>query len=56
MPTSDAVLLPTDADVVLLVNDVGKVNGQNDVDVWVLGFPTVLDEQGDVEVSFCDLL
>ena len=40
--------------VVLLVDDVDKVNGQNDVDV--LGCPTVLDEQGDVEVSLCDLL
>ena len=34
--------------VVFLVDDVDKLNGQNDVDV--LGFPTVLDVQGDVEV------
>ena len=40
--------------VVLLLDDVDKVDGQNDVDV--LGFPTVLDVQGDVEVSLCDLL
>ena len=40
--------------IVLLLNDVDKVNGQSDVDV--LDFPTVLDEQGDVEVSLCDLL
>ena len=38
----------------LLLEDVDKVNGLNDVDV--LDSPTVLDEQGDVEVSLCDLL
>ena len=59
-PTSD-VLLPDDVGSVLkmfaimfLLDDVDKVNGQNDVDV--LDFPTVLDEQGDAEVSLCDLL
>ena len=39
---------------VLIVENVDKVNGLNDVDV--LGSPTVLDEQGDVEVNLCDLL
>ena len=38
----------------LLLENVDKVNGLNDVDV--LDSPTVLDEQGDVEVSLCDLL
>ena len=38
----------------LLLEDVDKVNGLNDVDV--LDSPTVLDEQGDVEVNLCDLL
>ena len=40
--------------VTLLLKDVDKVNELNDVNV--LGSPTVLDEQGDVEVSLCDLL
>ena len=60
LPTFD-VLLPDDVGsilkmfaVVLLLDDVGKVNEHNDIDV--LGFPTVLDDQGDVEVSLCDLL
>ena len=35
----------------LLLEDVDTVNGLNDVDV--LDSPTVLDEQGDVEVSLC---
>ena len=39
---------------VLLLDDVDKVNEQGDIDV--LGSPTVLDDQGDVEVSLCDLL
>ena len=53
MPTLDGIPLPEDVEVVLmilvevlLVNDVGKVDGQNDEDV--LGFPTVLNEEGDV--------
>ena len=61
VPIFDVVLLPDDVEVVLaifvvvlLVDDVDKVDGQNDVDV--LGFPTVLDVQGDVEVNLCDLL
>ena len=37
-----------------LLDEVDKVNDVADVDV--LDFPTVLDEQGDVEVSLCDLL
>ena len=41
-------------DVVLLVDDVDKVDGQNDADV--LGFPTVLDVQDDAEVNLRDLL
>ena len=40
--------------IVLLLDDVGKVNEHNDV--VALGFPTVLDDQGDVEVSLSDLL
>ena len=40
--------------IVLKVNDVDRVNGQDDADE--LNFPAVLDEQGDVEVSWCDLL
>ena len=61
VPTSDVVLLPDDVGValmmfaiVLLVNDVDRVNGQDDADE--LNFSAVLDEQGDVEVSWCDLL
>ena len=57
VPTSDVLLLDDVGSVlkiVLLHDDVDKVNGQNDVDV--VDFPTVLDEQGDVEVSLCDLL
>ena len=65
VPIFDVVLLPEDVEddvefvlasfaVVLLVDDVDKVDGQDDADV--LGFPTVLDVQGDVEVSLCDLL
>ena len=40
--------------IVLLVDGVDEVDGQDDADV--LGFPTVLDVQGDVEVILCDLL
>ena len=40
--------------VVLLVDDVDTIDGQNDADV--LRFPTVLDVQGDVEVNLRDLL
>ena len=61
VPIFDVVLLPDDVEVVLvsfvvvfLVDDVDKIDGQNDADV--LGFLTVLDEQGIVEVSLCDLL
>ena len=38
----------------LLLEDVSDVNGLSKVDV--LDSPTVLDEQGDVEVNLCDLL
>ena len=61
VPTSDVVLLPDDVGaalmmfaIVLLVNDVERVNGQDDADE--LNFPAALDEQDDVEVSWCDLL
>ena len=61
VPILDVVLLPDDVEVVLAifvvvlwVDDVDKVDGQDEVDV--LSFPTVLDVQGDVEVSLCDLL
>ena len=37
-----------------LLDEVDKVNDVTDMDV--LDFPTVLDEQGDVEVNLCDLL
>ena len=40
--------------MILLLGDVGKVNGLNTVNM--LDSPTVLDEQGDVEVNLCDLL
>ena len=40
--------------VVLLVDDVDKVDEQADADV--LGFHTVLDVQGCVEVVLCGLL
>ena len=40
--------------VVHLVNDVDKVDGQDDADVF--GFPTVVDVQDCVEVNLCDLL
>ena len=60
LPSSD-VLLSDEVGVVLkmfaivlLLDDVDKVNGQSDVEV--LDFPTVLDEQDDVEVNLCDLL
>ena len=64
VPISDVVLLPEDVEadvefvlaifvVVLLVDDVDKVNGQYDADV--LDSP-VLDAQGDVEVNLRDLL
>ena len=52
--TDDVEIVLTLFAVVLLIDDVGKVDEQNDKDV--LGFPTVLAEQGDVEVSLCDLL
>ena len=39
---------------VLLLGDVDKVNKTNDVDMMDL--LAVLDEQGDVEVNWCDLL
>ena len=38
----------------LLPEGVNKVNGLNDVDM--LNSPTVLDEQGEVEINLCDLL
>ena len=38
----------------LLVDDIDKVDGQDDADA--LGFPTALDVQGCVEVNLCDLL
>ena len=38
----------------LLLEDVDKVKGLSDVNM--LDSPTVLDEQGDVEVNLCDLL
>ena len=41
-------------DVVFLVDDVDKVKGQKDDEV--LDFLTVLDGQGDVQVSLCDPL
>ena len=40
--------------MIFLLEDVDNVNGLNDGDV--LDSPTVLDEQGDVEVNLCDLL
>ena len=61
VPIFDVVLLPEDVEVVLaifvvvfLVDDVDKVDGQVDADV--LGFHTVLDVQGEVEVVLCELL
>ena len=39
---------------IFLLKDVGEVNGLSKVDM--LDSPTVLDEQGDVEVNLCDLL
>ena len=41
-------------DLLSIPDDVDKVDGLNDIDV--LNFPTVLDQQGDVEVNLCDLL
>ena len=40
--------------MIFLLDDVDNVNGLNDGDV--LDSPTVLDEQGDVEINLCDLL
>ena len=37
-----------------MVDDVDKVDGKDEASN--LGFPTVLDVQGDVEVNLCDLL
>ena len=37
-----------------LLDDVDKVDGLTDVNV--LNSPTVLDEQGDVEANWCELL
>ena len=61
VPIFDVVLLPEDIEVVLamfvvllLVDDVDEVAGQVDADV--LGFHTVLDVQGEVEVVLCELL
>ena len=41
-------------DMLSLLDDVDKVDGLIDVDV--LNSPTVLDEQGDVEANWCELL
>ena len=41
-------------DVMSLLDDVDKVDGLTDV--HVLSSPAVLDEQGDVEANWCELL
>ena len=40
--------------MMFLLDEVDRVNGLSDIDV--LDYPTVLDEQGDVEINLCDLL
>ena len=60
MKTVDVLLhdvvecLPKMFATMLPLEDVSDVNGLSKVDV--LDSPTVLDEQGDVEVNLCDLL
>ena len=59
MRTSDVLFCEDVEDLLMmfsisLLDEVDKVNDVTDMDM--LEFPTVLDEQGDVEINLCDLL